>query len=273
MAKKLISKIISNEAYPKKGLDGAQGPPGPSASIFPFINEYHYEGFFNTQNGSIIPFLSMVANGGVITTEAPENQPDINSTTLKPRFGQSSVRITSVANSRAAIQTAASLKFFNNVDLLFAITFSIVGGQINFVTDPTLQAVGYFNSLNVNNPSTGVYIRPPVIGEPNFYHYVVRVGGVEVLKTPTQATYDATNRKFVHVSIQYVGSADTIYFSINFDGNLYQDTLLNFVSTYPAFSTANLCFGAANIRNGTGSSMINRNLNVDEVLRYIKFNY
>ena len=237
------------------------------------LYEWEFEDFFNSNLGSKIVFTSQVANGGTIDTEIPEQQPDVNNIISKPRFGQASNRVTAVANSRSAIQSQNNFRFFNTALIGVGAEFSIVGGQVNFTNDPLLVAVGFFDGLAVNNPTNGVYIRPPRTSETSTYKLVVRQATVETLVQDTTATYDSTNRRFVSVFLQFDGVANTLIATIKYGNVTIVSTILNFSVTYASIVALNLLFGACNIRNGVGSAMVATNLNVDKFYRYIQNNY
>ena len=225
------------------------------------------EDFTTALGGNAVAFTTGSASGGSVNGETPEHQPNWNDVTPKARLGQCSVRISNVANSRGVMFTGLNFRLFPTAEFGFASEQSIIGGQIDFATDPVLLCWGFLDSFAVNNPNNGVYFRCPRAGELPFLKYVVRIATVETVFS-TSIPYDATNRRFVRTFIHWDGV------NMNFiatDGvNASLNTIPNFLTTYAALATVNFAYGAFNARNGTGTTMIARNLNTDRVEKYYK---
>lgn len=233
------------------------------------LPNYHIENFLENTTGFIIGFSSSTGSGGSLSSEIPEVQANWNGTTALPRLGQASVRISTASNSRAGLGTNFNYRLFSNVEIMFSCELSILGGQINFVTDPVLQCWGLLDTFAAI-PTNAIYFRPPRVGETSFLKFVVRVAGVESI-TNTTIVYDSTARRFVKSGFFWNG-VDMQYMAT--DGTTVSvGTINNFLTTYPSLSTLNFSFAILQIRAGAAITGVSRNINVDKVERYISTNY
>jgi hypothetical protein len=234
------------------------------------LPSYEIENFVENTTGFVIGFASSTASGGSVASEVPEQQSNWNSASAIARLGQSSVRITTANNSRAAIATNANYRLFTTVKFMFSAELSFVGGQVDFTNDPVLHCWGFLNSFATATPSTGIYFRPPRTSETSFLKYVILVAGAESI-FDTTIPYDSTSRRFVKGMIDWNGLDLTF---ISTDGTTTStNTISNFLVTYPTLATVNFSFGILNARNGVGAVAVARNINVDKVERYISNNF
>lgn len=232
---------------------------------------YNVEDFVSATTGNVIQLFTATINGGSVASEIWEAQPNYNSTVSKPRKGQSSIRITTAAASRSGLSTALQYRFSNNDKFAFSAEFSILGGQINFATDRVSQWIGFQSSVPIPSglPSSGAFLRPPLVGETNTMKIVIRVAGIDTIFNTT-LNYDSTNRRFCKVYIEWDGFADKFIFKIYDDANVYMQEITTVSVLYPGIISNVHAFGFINFRDTSIASPtpIARNINVDKIERW-----
>lgn len=231
----------------------------------------------------LVALTASVANGGNNSvTPTNLNVPDINSLTNKSRYGMITSRITTAASSRAQLQQSTSTRFqiTDKSVVGFGADIAFNGGQIDFANDPVFQIIGFANAGTAWTPTQGVYIRPPYVGETNFYKCVLTYFDsgtstpVNVIMDST-VPYDSTDSRFLSAFVLINGIEDSVTYTIKYDGNTYTRTLNNVLATYPDMWSGSI-INSATIschRAGTPTVGVARSIIVDKTYRYIKPNY
>jgi hypothetical protein len=228
------------------------------------------EDFVTTSAGSAINFSANIGAGGSLSTEIPEQQPNWNGTIPYARLGQNSCRITTAPSARIGNATSNNYRLFSTAKFGFASEQSIIGGQIDFATDPTLLCWGFLDNFGASAPANGIYFRPPRVGETAFLKYVVRAANIETI-FDTIIPYDANNRRFVRTALFWDGTNMSFVCTDGTTASL--NTISNLLTTFAALATINFSYGMLVGRNGTASLPIARNLNTDRVEKYYKSVY
>lgn len=231
---------------------------------------YQVEDFISATNGNIIQIFNTSVNGGSVASEIWESQPNYNGSIAKPRKGQSSIRINTLAGSRSGSVTGSQYQFSNNDKFAFSAEFSIVGGQINFATDRVFQWIGYLSNVSVVPafPPSGVFVRPPLFGETNNMKIVIRVAGIDTIFNTT-LNYDAASRRFCKVYIEWDGPANKFIFKLYDDTVVFTQEITNISVVYPGLISIVHSFGFLNARDTAIVSIpIARNINVDKIERW-----
>lgn len=236
-----------------------------------------------TAVGTLVQLSAAVANGGG-NTVSPTNleSPDINSTTTKSRYGFITSSITITASSRAQLQQTNVTRFqiTNRSVVGFGADVAFNGGQVDFVNDPVFQIVGFANGGTAGNPTQGVYVRPPYVGETNFYKCVLTYFDsgtstpVNVIMDTT-VPYDSTNNRFLSIFVLIDGPNDSVIYTIKYDGNIYTKTVNNVLATYPDMWSGSIVnsMTISVHRSGIPVAGVARSIVTDKTYRYIKPNY
>lgn len=253
--------VFSNESsdYGDKVWNGHQWQ---NIAGTPIIQEH----FIGGATGDVVTFTSSTGSGGGVGISTNQDQPNWNGVGVHVRVGLLSLTTNANSNSRAsnAIRSGGFNRWrFNNPTAQWALETEVAysGGQINFVNDPVLDAVGFLSDFTVTNPVTGFYFRRPRTGETNFLKYVIRQASVETI-FDTAILYDSANDKFVKVGF-FCNGVDMVLKATD-DTTFWTTTITNFTATYP--TVIGLAFGYYLARNGLPIAGAPRGMHVD-VLR------
>jgi len=233
--------------------------------------------------GQSIVFATSVANGGnVASTPTNLDALDVNGTVNKSRYGLQTMSIpASGAISRSHMQSPTNTRFQIQPTTVvgFGADIAFNGGQIDFANDPVYQHVGFLNA-GATSPNQGAYIRPPYVGETDFYKYCLTYFDSGT-STPVRLTfdspvpYDPTNNRFLSFFILVDAPNDSITYTIKENGNTHKFTINDVQATYPDMwsgSIINMMYvGVSRVSLPAVSAV--RSIVVDKVYRYIKPNY
>lgn len=236
----------------------------------------------NTPGQSIV-FATSVASGGTAgSTPTNLNVADITGSNLKSRYGLQTLSITTGASSRSNMSNPTNTRFQiqSSTVIGFGADLAFNGGQIDPLTDDVYQIAGFANGGAIR-PSQGIYIRPPYVGETNFYKYVLTYfdsgagSAVNVVFETTVPYNSVDNNKFLSFFILIDATNDSATLTIKYDGNTYSQTISAILATYPQMWSGSIINSMiiSVARLGTPAAGIARSIVVDKVYRYIKPNY
>lgn len=248
------------------------------------INNWHKDDLIvSTGTPVIVAMTTAVASGGAVNaTPTYLDVPDINSSTNKTRYGLISPAITTVASSRAQIQNPNLTRFqVTNTTLVgFGADLCFNGGQIDYTNDSCFQIVGFANAGTSGNPTQGVYIRPPYVGETNFYKCVLTYfdSGTSLpvnVIFETTVPYDSTDFRFLNACVLIDGKNDSVIYIIRYNGIVYERIVTNVLSTYPDMWSGSIVnsMTISCHRSGTPITGVARSIVVDKLYRFIQPNY
>ena len=235
----------------------------------------------NTPGQSIVFATSVASGGSQATTPTNLNVPDVNGIVNKSRYGLQTTSISTAANARSNMSTNVNTRFQIQPTTVvgFGADVAFNGGQIDFPNDPVYMTVGFANA-GTTAPTQGAYIRPPYVGETNFYKYCLTYFDSGT-STPVRLTfdspvaYDPTNFRFLSVFILVDAPNDSITYTIKENGNTHKYTINDVLATYPDMWSGSIIntmiISAARI--GAPILGIARSIVTDKVYRYIKPNY
>jgi hypothetical protein len=262
----------TNQEIISAGLSGA------------IINGWQYDDLVVTTGTPVlVAMTSSVATGGT-NNVAPTNSNllDINGTVNKTRTGMITSAITTVANSRAQLQGSNTIRFqiYNSTVFGFGADVAFNGGQIDFANDPVFQLVGWINSGVSVQPTQGAYIRPPYVGETNFYKYVLTyndsISGLPVnVITDSNIVYDSNTSRFLNIFVLIDAPNDSITYSIKAEGQSDSFTISNVLVTYPDMWSSSILNLPTVTCHRAGAPVVGvaRSIITDKLYRYIKPNY
>jgi hypothetical protein len=231
----------------------------------------------------LVAMAPAVASGGSNTaTPTNSNLLDINGVVAKTRTGMITSAITTVASSRAQLQGSNVVRFqiYSSTVFGFGADVAFNGGQIDFTSDPVFQLVGWVNAGVSGQPNQGAYVRPPYIGETNFYKYVLTyndsISGLPVnVITDSNIAYDSNTSRFLNIFILIDAPNDSITYSIKAEGQSDSFTISNVLVTYPDMWSSSILNLPTVTCHRAGAPVVGvaRSIITDKLYRYIKPNY
>ncbi len=262
----------TNQEIITSGLSGA------------IIDGWQYDDLIVTTGTPIlVAMASTVASGGSNNaTPVNSNLLDINGTVNKTRTGMITSAITTAASSRAQLQGSNVVRFqiYNSTVFGFGADVAFNGGQIDFANDPVFQLVGWANGGVSGQPTQGAYVRPPYVGETNFYKYVLTyndsISGLPVnVITDSNIVYDPNINRFLNIFVLIDGSNDSITYSIKAEAQSDTFTISNVLATYPDMWSGSIINLPTITCHRSGAPIVGvaRSIITDKLYRYIKPNY
>jgi hypothetical protein len=218
-----------------------------------------------------------LAGGSSNGTPTTFESPDINGVINKTRCGNVTCAITTASGSRGQMQSSNAVRFQVLPSSVhgFGADVCFNGGQIDFTQDPVAQLVGFANAGAVI-PNQGAYVRPPYVGETNFYKYVLTYfNGTPInVVFDSGVAYDPSPNKFLSIFVLADGINDSITYTIQANGQTDTFTINNVLVTYPLMWGSSINSQTIQVaRSGAGTTPIARSIIVDKLYRYIKPNY
>jgi len=230
----------------------------------------------------LVAMTPTVASGGSNNaTPVNSNLLDINGVVAKTRTGMITSAITTVANSRAQLQGSNVVRFqiYSSTVFGFGADVAFNGGQIDFASDPVFQLVGWVGGAT-GQPNQGAYVRPPYVGETNFYKYVLTyndsISGLPVnVITDSNIAYDSNTNRFLNIFVLVDGPNDSITYSIKAEGQSDSFTISNVLVTYPDMWSGSIINLPTITCHRAGAPVVGvaRSIITDKLYRYIKPNY
>lgn len=179
--------------------------------------------------------------------------------------GVGTATLANITGSRIAWRTAnPSVRFYTSVDgsADLSIEMSIYDGSnvsIDFTQDPVFGCWGFLTGFDLYpTTASGTYFRNPYASETQFIKYCMMQNGVETVLSTT-VPFDGNIRATVY-SISWDSVANTMTYTVQDATTTYTYTVSNFSTTYPTVYGSALRFGFGLFRNGTGTTMLGRQL-------------
>ena len=195
---------------------------------------------------------------------------DLNSVQPKQRHGVVTPTVTNANNARAMHVITGVLSFQIVATSLYMVTWvaRLNNTVIDFANDPLLAAIGIFSDTN-SNPTRGLYVRAPRLGETAFLKVCIRAGGIETTITDTTVPYVAAPTGFFQFSILIDTPNDTVRVFINTGdgGNVYTTAYTNFLVNNPTFVNSLNSAWSGLVRNGAATIPIGTSVVCDSFSR------